>query len=144
MMIVRHPREGGDPFSAISSNGTGRSAGPANSESLSRMGPRLRGDDAVGGAVRLRDNDAVGGAVRLRGDGAEQKVARDFEALFIAQLLKAARAAHLADDPLAADDSAFRDAQDRDLAQRLAAAAPLGVAKLLTPAAPLGVAKRLQ
>lgn len=63
--------------------------------------------------------------------GREQEVARDFEALFIAQLLKAARSAHLADDPLAPDDTAFRDAQDRDLAQRLATAAPLGVAKLL-------------
>ncbi|TRW16680.1 hypothetical protein [Glacieibacterium frigidum] len=63
--------------------------------------------------------------------GGQRTVARDFEALFIAQMLKAARSAQLTDDPLAPDDGAFRDAQDRDLAQRLATAAPLGVAKLL-------------
>ncbi|QXQ05612.1 hypothetical protein KX816_15460 [Sphingosinicellaceae bacterium] len=59
------------------------------------------------------------------------KVARDFEALFIGQLLHAAHAAKLADDPLAGNDTSFRDLGDRQLAQSLAAAAPLGVAKLL-------------
>lgn len=59
------------------------------------------------------------------------KAATDFEALFIGQLLHAAHAAKLADDPLAGDDTSYRDLQDRQLAQRLAATAPLGVAKLL-------------
>ena len=57
-------------------------------------------------------------------------MARDFEALIIAQLLKSARAAQLADDPLSGD-ATFRDMQDRQLAQTLAATSPLGVAKLL-------------
>lgn len=65
-----------------------------------------------------------------RPDPAAAKVATDFEALFIGQLLKAAHAAKLADDPLAGDGS-FRDLQDRQLAQSLARSAPLGVAKLL-------------
>ena len=114
-MIIpgRHPREGGDPYGAMSAAGTGMSdAGSVMPKSRS-MGPRLRGDDDG----KSTTTDAA--------------VARDFEALFIAQMLKAARAARLADDPLAPDDSAFRDAQDRDLAQRLATAAPLGVARLL-------------
>ena len=63
------------------------------------------------------------------------KVARDFEALFIGQLLHAAHAAKLADDPLAGNDTSFLDLGDRQLAQSLAAAAPLGVAKLLTAGA---------
>ncbi len=60
-----------------------------------------------------------------------QQAATDFEALFIGQLLHAAHAAKLADDPLAGDDTSFRDLQDRQLAAQLAKAAPLGVAKLL-------------
>ena len=59
------------------------------------------------------------------------KAARDFEALFIGQLLHAAHAAKLADDPLAGNDTSFRDLGDRQLAQSLAGAAPLGVARLL-------------
>jgi len=64
-------------------------------------------------------------------DANARKVATDFEALFIGQLLKAAHAAKLGDDPLAGNDTSFRDLQDRTLAQSLARAAPLGVAKLL-------------
>ena len=59
------------------------------------------------------------------------KVATDFEALFIGQLLRAAHGAKLADDPLAGHDDAFRDQQDTQLARTLAKASPLGVAKLL-------------
>ena len=76
------------------------------------MGPGLRRDDE-------------------NGNGGAEKVATDFEALFIAQLLRSARAAHLADDPLAGDDASFRDMQDRALATQLARAAPLGVAAML-------------
>ncbi len=60
------------------------------------------------------------------------KVAQQFEALFVGQMLKSARAAALADDPLLGSGGAtFRDFQDEQRAQALAAAAPLGVAKLL-------------
>lgn len=60
------------------------------------------------------------------------KVARQFEALFVQQLLKAAHAAALADDPLSgAGGETFRDMQDQVRAEALAAAAPLGVARLL-------------
>ena len=62
---------------------------------------------------------------------AAAKVARDFEALFIAQMLRSAHAAELADDPLAGKDTSFRDMQDRQLAASIAAQSPLGVAKLL-------------
>ena len=62
---------------------------------------------------------------------AAARVARDFEALFIAQMLRSAHAAQLADDPLAGNDSSFRDMQDRQLAASIAAQSPLGVAKLL-------------
>lgn len=72
----------------------------------------------------------VAPAAHAKPDPALAKVATDFEALFIGQLLKAAHAAKLADDPLAGDN-AFRDLADRQLAQNLARAAPLGVAKLL-------------
>lgn len=60
------------------------------------------------------------------------RVAQQFEALFVGQMLKSARAAALADDPLLGSGGAtFRDFQDEQRAQSLAAAAPLGVAKLL-------------
>lgn len=67
----------------------------------------------------------------LRSDGTANTVATDFEALFIGQLLHAAHAAKLADDPMAGEDTSFRDLPDRTLAAQLARAAPLGVAKLL-------------
>ena len=67
----------------------------------------------------------------LRRNDAKVQVATDFEALFIGQLLHAAHAAKLSDDPLAGDDTSFRDLQDRQMAATLARAAPLGVAKLL-------------
>lgn len=62
---------------------------------------------------------------------AAAKVARDFEALFIAQMLRSAHAAALADDPLAGKDTGFRDMQDQQLAASIAAQSPLGVVRLL-------------
>jgi len=60
------------------------------------------------------------------------KVAQQFEALFVAQMLKSARAAALADDPLTGSAGAtFTDLADETRAQLLAAKAPLGVAKIL-------------
>lgn len=59
-------------------------------------------------------------------------VARDFEALFVAQLLKSARAAALADDPLSgAAGATFTGLADQLRATALAAQAPLGVARWL-------------
>ena len=58
-------------------------------------------------------------------------VAHRFEALFIAQILKSAHGAALAEDPLAGDDTSFRDLQDAARAQAIAAAAPLGVLRAL-------------
>jgi Rod binding domain-containing protein len=60
------------------------------------------------------------------------KVATEFESLFLAQILKSAHAAKLADDPLAGDaEASFRSLQDETTARALAAAAPLGVARQL-------------
>ena len=70
-------------------------------------------------------------SVRESAPGGDNKVAADFEALFVTQLLHAAHAAKLADDPLAGDDTSFRDLQDRTLAEALVRQSPLGVAKLL-------------
>ena len=74
---------------------------------------------------------------RVRGNDGNKdktaKVAQQFEALFVAQMLKSAHAAALAEDPLAGDPT-FRDFQDEARAQALAAAAPLGVARLLANA----------
>ena len=61
----------------------------------------------------------------------EITVARDFEALFIAQMLRAAHAAQLAEDPFAGNDTSFRDMQDQLMAKSIAAQSPLGVARLL-------------
>lgn len=61
------------------------------------------------------------------------EVARQFEALFVGQMLKSARAASLADDPLTGKTGAtFLDMSDQLRAQALAAQAPLGVARLLS------------
>ena len=76
----------------------------------------------------------VGPGVRRDGNVNQNaaKVAQQFEALFVGQMLKSARAAALADDPLNGPAAAaFRDFQDEARAQALAKAAPLGVAKLL-------------
>ena len=72
------------------------------------MGPRLRGDD-----------DQV------------TKIARQFEALFVAQMLKSARAASLGDDLSGQGGATFTGLADQLRAEALAAQAPLGVAKLL-------------
>lgn len=77
-------------------------------------GTRFRGDDDKG-----------------RADGAE-KVARQFEALFVAQMLKSARAAALVSDPLTGQGGAtFSGMIDDARAQALSEQAPLGVARLL-------------
>jgi Rod binding domain-containing protein len=61
-----------------------------------------------------------------------QKVATEFESLFLAQILESAHAAKLADDPLAGDaEDSFRGLQDETTARALATAAPLGVARQL-------------
>ncbi len=63
------------------------------------------------------------------------KVATDFEALFIAQILKSAHAAALAEDPLKSDgEDSFRTLQDETTAKAIAIAAPLGVARELARA----------
>ncbi len=63
------------------------------------------------------------------------KVATDFEALFIAQILKSAHAAALAEDPLKSDgEDSFRALQDETTAKAIATAAPLGVARELARA----------
>ncbi len=79
---------------------------------------------------RLRGNDSEGG-----GNDGLNKVATDFEALFIAQILKSAHAAALADDPLKSDgEDSFRALQDETTAKAIATAAPLGVARELARA----------
>ena len=63
------------------------------------------------------------------------KVATDFEALFIAQILKSSHAAALAEDPLKSDgEDSFRALQDETTAKAIATAAPLGVARELARA----------
>ncbi len=95
----------------------------------------------MGWGVSPRDADSAGKhptptlpsplSAARGGEGAGSKIAADFEALVVAQLLHAAHAAKLADDPLAGDDTSFRDLQDRALAEALVRQSPLGVAKLL-------------
>ncbi|MGI4879826.1 MAG: rod-binding protein [Janthinobacterium lividum] len=64
---------------------------------------------------------------------AAAEVAKEFEALLVAQMLKSARAATLADDPLGgAGTATFTDLVDQTRAQALSAQAPLGVARLLS------------
>ncbi len=58
-------------------------------------------------------------------------VARQFEALIVQSLLKSARAAKLGDDGLGDTGDTVRDLQDRQRAEAIAAAAPLGIARLL-------------
>ena len=63
------------------------------------------------------------------------KVATDFEALFIAQILKSSLDAALAEDPLKSDgEDSFRALQDETTAKAIATAAPLGVARELARA----------
>ena len=65
-------------------------------------------------------------------DPATAKVARQFEALFVAQMLKAARAASLGDDLTGQSGATFTDLADQLRAEVLSAQAPLGVARLLS------------
>ena len=58
-------------------------------------------------------------------------VAERFEALIIQSLLRSARAARLGDDGLGSGGETVRDLQDRQRAEAIARAAPLGVARLL-------------
>ena len=61
----------------------------------------------------------------------EAAVARQFEALIVESLLRSARAAKLGDDGLGASGDTVHDLQDRQRAEAIARAAPLGVARLL-------------
>jgi len=101
---------------------------PANAEVHGRVRPDDPGHAAtVVPGVRLDENAKLD-----THDPKLAKVAQQFEALFVGQMLKSARAAALADDPLESPAGAtFRDFQDEQRAQALAKAAPLGVAKLL-------------
>ena len=58
-------------------------------------------------------------------------VARKFETLIAATLLRSARAADLGDDGLGATAEPIRDMIDNSRAEAIARAAPLGVARLL-------------
>ena len=92
--------------------------------------PTMRPATSVGPGLRRDDVDG-------KADPKTAKVAQQFEALFVRQLLKSARAASLADDALmGAGGETFRDYQDDARAQALAAVAPLGVAKLLAARTP--------
>ena len=71
------------------------------------------------------------GPPRLRDTTGEAAVARQFEALIVQTLLRSARGAKLGDDGLGATGNTVRDLQDRQRAEAIAAAAPLGVANLL-------------
>jgi hypothetical protein len=101
---------------------------PANAEAYRRVRP----DAPVYAAIvdpRVRQNENAKSETH---DPKLAKVAQQFEALFVGQMLKSARAAALADDPFEGPAGAtFRDFQDEQRAQALAKAAPLGVAKLL-------------
>ena len=55
------------------------------------------------------------------------EVAQGFEALFVAQVLKSARAASLGDDGLGSGAGPFRDMQEEMRAAALVKAAPIGV-----------------
>lgn len=60
-------------------------------------------------------------------------IAARFEGLFVREMVKAMRAAKLADGALDTDaDQAWRDMQDQMLADTLAARAPIGVAAQLS------------
>ena len=59
------------------------------------------------------------------------KVAAQFEALFVAQMLKSARAASLGDDLTGTGGATFTDLGDQLRADVLARQSPLGVARIL-------------
>ncbi len=105
--------------------------------SLVREGPGVGASLREPSSLLLRNKEEAREVARthprplLEGGRGAEKVAADFEALFVTQLLHAAHAAKLADDPLAGDDTSFRDLQDRTLAEALVRQSPLGVAKLL-------------
>lgn len=84
--------------------------------------------------LRLR-HDWPGGMPLRRADPAaaarEADVARRFEALIAATLLRSARAASLGDDGLGAAAAPVRDMIDNSRAEAIARAAPMGVARLL-------------
>ena len=61
----------------------------------------------------------------------EAEIARKFETLIAATLLRAARAADLGDDGMGASAGPIRDMIDNSRAEAIARAAPLGVARLL-------------
>lgn len=71
------------------------------------------------------------GTARPRDTSQDAAVARQFEALIVQSLLKSARAAKLGDDGLGETGDTVRDMQDRQRAEAIASAAPLGIARLL-------------
>ena len=70
-------------------------------------------------------------AIPDRSQSETAAVARQFEALFVQQVLARARAVHFADGPLTAGNGAFADFADQLRADALAGSAPLGVAQVL-------------
>lgn len=75
------------------------------------------------------------GAATARAPDRNAQVAQQFETLIAATLLRSARAARLGDDGLGATGDGVRDLIDRQRAEAIARAAPIGVARLLAPAA---------
>lgn len=110
-------------------------------ERLSLMGSRLRGDNGREATssflvpFRKTDGEAVTGGGKptppAKPDPAIAKVAAQFEALFVAQMLKSARAASLGDDLTGKGGATFTDLADQLRAEALAKQAPLGVARIL-------------
>lgn len=89
--------------------------------------------DALPLAVRRprEGGDDGNGALSTSKSDPTAKIARQFEALFVAQMLKSARAASLGDDLSGQGGATFTGLADQLRAEALAAQAPLGVAKLL-------------
>lgn len=80
---------------------------------------------ANGIAIAGRQRDATSAAAR------DADVARKFETLIAATLLRSARAASLGEDGLGPTAEPIRDMIDTSRAEAIARAAPMGVARLL-------------
>lgn len=105
---------------------------------------RIRRDWPGAMPLPLADGIPVGGRQRDAAAVAarDADVARKFETLIAATLLRSARAANLGDDGLGPNAEPIRDMIDNSRAEAIARAAPMGVARLLqqqraeTPGAP--------
>ncbi len=113
-------------------------ARPEGVEGLSGAKPfdRLRASGlklhpAPAGLALDRVRDGWPGPGQRRDASGDAAVARQFEALIVQSLLKSARAAKLGDDGLGETGDTVRDMQDRQRAEAIASAAPLGIARLL-------------